>query len=326
MSVLKIHLSYHCSAECEHCHLYGSRQPSAVIPYDLAMMAITELVRLNRLDYVVLLGGEPGLFPELTQRLTTSIRALGLGARIETNASWATGPDRARAFLGPLYAAGACVMYSLDAFHEPFVPLERLACAIRVSDELGGQYNLEIPYLDYANRDNSYDLHTRELIEELSRRLDRKPCAPMFEGPVFFKGRAAERLAAVVAKGRGVPHDVCAAVPWWSHGEQDTLELLGLDAYGYLSKECGIALGDLKRDSVERIVKSFDAQRHPILRTLIVQGPLGLAREAAELGYVLKQDYADKCHLCQEARNALRVRYPEYLAPERHYVQSEVHA
>jgi hypothetical protein len=29
--------------------------------------------------------------------------------------------------------------------------------------------------------------------------------------------------------------------------------------------------------------------------------------------------YAGKCHLCQEARQALLPKYPEYLVPEQHY-------
>ena len=45
----------------------------------------------------------------------------------------------------------------------------------------------------------------------------------------------------------------------------------------------------------------------------------GLAREAQAYGYVLKTDYADKCHLCQEAREYLRGKYPDYLVPEQHY-------
>ena len=68
------------------------------------------------------------------------------------------------------------------------------------------------------------------------------------------------------------------------------------------------------------ILNSFNAMQDPILSTLINKGPLGLARAAGELGYNIKTDYGDKCHLCQEAREALRVKYPEYLAPAQQYV------
>jgi hypothetical protein len=52
-------------------------------------------------------------------------------------------------------------------------------------------------------------------------------------------------------------------------------------------------------------------------------GPLGLAREAQAFGYVLKADYADKCHLCQEARQVLLSKYPAYLVPEQHYRKND---
>jgi hypothetical protein len=108
-------------------------------------------------------------------------------------------------------------------------------------------------------------------------------------------------------------------VPWWSDGELDRHELLILDSDGYLSKGCGIAIGNVKRVSVAAILQSFDARRHPVLSTLLRDGPLGLGREAAEFGYALKRDYADRCHLCQAARQALRRKYPEILQPDQHY-------
>jgi len=103
-------------------------------------------------------------------------------------------------------------------------------------------------------------------------------------------------------------------------GDLDTLDLLILDAEGYLSKGCGIAIGRVRTRPVKAVLDDFDARAHPIFRTLLETGPLGLAREAEALGYVLKSDYADKCHLCQEARQLLRPLYTEHLVPSRHYL------
>lgn len=323
MSVLKIHLSYQCSAHCDHCHLRAGRKASPAIDFDLAMTTISELHKHNDLEYVVLLGGEPGLFPGLTHELATAIRRYGLGVRVETNASWATDEGVATSFLEPLCAAEAQIMLSVDAFHEPFVSLACVEQAIRALNTLGGKYVIEVPYIDFPGAQHPSDIRTNELLSELERRLARKPCAPLCKGPVYFKGRAAHTLAPLVADGKGVPGDVCDTVPWWSNGSQSTLELLGLDPDGHLSKECGISIGNVKEQGIEELVDSFDAETHPILSTLIHQGPLGLAREAAEFGYALKPSYADKCHLCQEAREALRPKYQEYLVPDIHYVEQE---
>ncbi len=320
MPALKIHLTYQCTAQCDHCHLRAGLAPSPAIDGDLAMRVIRDLRRLSGLDQVVLLGGEPGLVPELAHRLCRESAALGIWTRVETNTSWAVNEAAAMAFFEPLAAIRTHIMLSVDAFHEPFVPIERVACAIRVIESLGNPYSIEVPYLDPAKKTHWLDVRTDELLAELTRLLGHEPTGRMARGRVYFKGRGAHKLAPLVAEGRGVPSGVCDRVPWWSGGQQNTTQLFGLDPEGYLSKECAIAIGNVKEKSVEEIVSTFDAERHPVLSTLIHKGPLGLAQEAQELGYVIKKDYADKCHLCQEAREVLRARSPEYLVPARQYV------
>lgn len=317
MSTLKVHLTYWCTAQCDHCRFRCHRQRSPAVDYDLVMGCVDALRRLNQLDWVVLMGGEPGLVPELTHRLAASIRALDIRVNVETNASWATSEEAARRFLAPLYAAGARVMFSLDAWHEPWVPPERVARACRISEALGGEYFFEAEYLNSASRSHERDRRTDTLLDDLERQLGKQP--RIYQGTILYNGRAAERLAPLVATGRGVPSQICDQVPWWSHGELRTLELLELDPDGYLSKGCGIAIANIRQMPVDAVLAAYDATRHPIFSTLLESGPLGLAREAEALGYVIKDDYADKCHLCQEARQVLVAKYPAYLVPEQHY-------
>jgi len=324
MSVLKVHMTYQCTAACAHCRFRCSPRPRPVIDHDVACDCIRTLAELNDLELVVLMGGEPGLFPDLTHALTAEIAKLGLRTRIETNGFWGADDDSARAFLAPLYENGASVMLSLDAFHEPFVHPECVLRGIRMSQKLGGDCVLEVAYLDYPNiTGHETDVRTARLLADLKDALGSPNGCRTYEGKVFYTGRSCDTLADMVAGGRGVPDEVCDRVPWWSDGELDTLDLLMLDPEGYLSKGCGIAIGNVHNDPVARIISDFDARKHPIFRTLMETGPLGLAREAEQLGYVLKHDYADRCHLCQEARNVLRTRYPEHLAPGQHYVKGQ---
>jgi organic radical activating enzyme len=346
MSTLKIHTTYHCTATCAHCHLRAGRnRPDRSIAYDWTLVTVQELKRLNDLELVVFLGGEPGLYPELLHRLAASIQDLGVGLRIETNASWAINRTAAVNFLAPLVAAKTQVMFSIDGFHELFVDPSRVVEAIGVMVELGGSWNIETPYLEFTTRDNPHDQRTQLLLDEALKAIERStgvalspeivrfeeemysvrlfnyPNAYLVEGKVYFKGRAAHTLAPLVAEGRGVPMDVCDTVPWWSNGSQSTTELLALDPDGYLSKECGIVIGNVQHQSIASILDSFNASQHPILSVLVNEGPVGLARAAGELGYKLKPDYADKCHLCQETREVLRVKYAKFLAPEQQYVE-----
>lgn len=321
MSVLKVHVSYKCSAECMHCHLQGGKFESQAIDLEMAKTAILKLKEMNNLELVVLLGGEPGLFPDLTHKLAEYAAGLGCQTRVETNASWANNKESAVKFLKPLVKIGCEIMLSVDAFHEPFVKINNNETAIRVLDELKGRYVIEVPYLISENSGNPIDIRTNQLIAELEKLLGRVPFAKnVNKGIVYFKGRAAHKLAGLVQKGRGIPQGKCDYVPWWQNGDQGTPELLSLDPFGNVTKECGIAIGNVNKSKIEDILGKFSSNAHPIISILIEKGPIGLAEEACKMGYKLKEDYADKCHLCQELRETLRVRYPEILTPENHYI------
>lgn len=319
MSTLKINMTYQCTAACDHCRFKCTTRPAPVIDFDVVMMCVTELKKHNHLEMVVMLGGEPGLFPDLTHALAKGIRQLGLPVRIETNASYAISEEQAYNFLQPLYALGASVMFSLDAFHDDFIPLTRIKNAVQVSQALKGQYYLEMAFLNVSRRDHPLDQRTDALLTELKAQFPQFAPTKIYQGNVLFNGRAASQLAPMVCAGRGLPENVCTAVPWWYHGELETLELLILDAEGYLSKGCGIAIANVNTTPVAQILRDYDVRQHPFFSVLRDVGPRGFLNEAEALGYVRKPDYADKCHLCQEIREVLHSRYPEFLVPSQHY-------
>jgi hypothetical protein len=279
------------------------------------MEAVRVLREKNNLHLVVLLGGEPGLHRDMLVRLTSEIRKLDIGVRIETNAFWAKNLNAARDFLEPLFSLGASLMFSLDSFHEPFISLDNIEWAVRASDELSGRYMLETEYLQGHGSACPADARTARMIRELEKRLGRSPCCgSMFEGNILFNGRAAEKLVSKIPlAGRGVPKEKCENVPWWGDSWFDTLTLLYLYENGLISKGCGIALGNMEREPLEKIIREFDAQKHPVFSVLMSEGPFGLAKIAERSGYKIKEDYADKCHLCCEARAALKNIYPQYI-------------
>ena len=290
-----------------------------MIDVDVALRSVAELKQYNDLSLVVLLGGEPGLFPEVTYELTAGIRQQDVAVRIETNAFWAFSKEAACEFLELLYSLNASVMFSLDAFHEPFVSLDYLENAIKASTKLAGEYKLEVPYLNITDRTHPIDRRTETLLSELSERLGGIPSEHIYQGNLLFNGRAADKLAHIVADNRGIPTETCTTAPWWTNGEFETFDLLILDSEGYLSKGCGITIDNVQTTSIPHILENFNIRDHPIFSTLIESGPLGLSKEAEALGYRLKSDYADKCHLCQEVRDILHSHYPEFLVPSQHY-------
>lgn len=317
MSVLKIHLTYACTASCDHCRFNCTCNDGATIAPDLVIDCVNTLKKRNGLQLVILMGGEPGMFPKLTESLTVEISKIGVDVRIETNASWATDDESAMRFLEPIYRCNASLMLSLDAWHEPYIPFDRVMRAINISEKFGGRYCLEAAYLEYPACWHEKDKRTMAMLKEAMAQVGKVP--EVYQGTMLFNGRAARKLAHLVSAGRGIPNETCTKVPWWFNGELDTIELLELDPYGNLSKGCGISIGNIKKKSLVSIIEDYDARKNPVFAALMTGGPLALAIEAQKYGYCLKKNYADKCHLCQESREALLTRYPEILMPMQHY-------
>lgn len=318
MRTLKINLTYRCTASCAHCRFGCTNEgplqaPDIETPYRVAI----RLKERYGLDMAVLLGGEPSLFAEESLTLLRRLHAAGIAVRVETNASWARSPEEALVYLRPLRELDANVMLSLDAFHEPFVPVSSLIHAIRACVELNVRYNLETPYLDPENHSHPLDVRTDQIFEEVQSAVAAK--ITRYVGGTLFTGRAAVRFGDAFSKGKGVPACTCEAVPWWMDGAISSTDLLIYEPGGWITKGCGIAIGNVHRQDLIEMLERYDANSHPIFSVLLREGPLGLARMAQEYGYVLKEDYADKCHLCHEARQALKPHYDGVLQPDQHY-------
>lgn len=135
----------------------------------------------------------------------------------------------------------------------------------------------------------------------------------------YLSGRAADEFGDLFAQNRGVPTEPCTKVPWWGDSDIETLDLLILEPGGYITKGCGIAIGNVHDQDLKEMLVQYNAQNHPIFKILLTEGPLGLAKLAEQYGNKIKDQYADKCHLCQEARRILKPYYDDILKPDQHY-------
>ena len=72
-------------------------------------------------------------------------------------------------------------------------------------------------------------------------------------------------------------------------------------------------MGNLWQRPLKEIVADYAPGTHPIIGPLMEGGPAALVRH-----YDLPHEeaYADACHLCYLARDALRPGFSEYLAPD----------
>ena len=90
-----------------------------------------------------------------------------------------------------------------------------------------------------------------------------------------------------------------------------------VDSFGHLHTCQGLIIGNVWERSLKEIVASYDPGTHPIIGPLWEGGPAALVQR-----YGLPADaeiFADACHLCYLAREALRSRFPEFLTPDQMY-------
>ncbi|MCK4900646.1 MAG: hypothetical protein KAS38_17830 [Anaerolineales bacterium] len=75
-------------------------------------------------------------------------------------------------------------------------------------------------------------------------------------------------------------------------------------------------MGNLFHMPLSEICETYYPKAHPIIGPILDGGPAELVRR-----YELPQNdgYSDACHLCYEARQALRQRFPDTLTPDQMY-------
>jgi hypothetical protein len=130
------------------------------------------------------------------------------------------------------------------------------------------------------------------------------------EAAVMFRGRATVTLAPFAQK---YPWDEFTKCP---HEDLREPGRIHLDPLGNLHICQGLVIGNLFERPLKEICANYDPDGHPICGLLLEGGPAALVSE-----YNLPHEakYADACHLCYQARLALRGRFPQRLGPDQMY-------
>jgi len=271
------------------------------------------------LEWVLLFGGEPFLFPDLL-RASVALAAPLAPVLVFTNGCWATDPDTARQRLADLQAVGLdYILFSVDGFHQAHVPLERIATGIEAAHELG-YHTIEIDNrcLEQPGVDNFFNRRTRDIMTRLGELCDLAG-VNVCQGPARVVGRAADQLSPYLATQITPP--VECPLPGYLGGDLRAPTSVEIHPGGWVNLCAGLALGNAHERPLDEILADYDPDGHPIIRVLAQEGPSGLLRLAQSYGYSLAGGYVDGCHLCYQARCFLRHHYPNYLAPAHPYTE-----
>jgi hypothetical protein len=309
-------LTYECTGRCAHCCYRAG-------PGRDQTMGVSEVERYlagvagHPVEYILLFGGEPFICYDLL-RTSVALAATLAKVLVFTNGSWATDSDTALRLLAGLQEAGLDYMlFSVDAFHQARVPLERIAVGIEAARDLRySTIEIDNRYLGDPATGNNLNRHTRELMKRLAGLCDLGG-VNVYSGPSHMVGRACDELSRYVPTHVAVPARCC--LPDYLGGDLRAPTGVEIHPGGWVNLCGGLALGNANRTDLGEIVAAYDPTAHPIIEILLSDGPPGLRELARRHGYVSSSGYVDACHLCYEARRFLQPWYPDHLAPSSVY-------
>jgi MoaA/NifB/PqqE/SkfB family radical SAM enzyme len=290
LSGLHILLTYQCTFECDHCFVWGSPRQRGVLSLE-QIEGILEQAQDAEVGSIYFEGGEPFLYYPILVKAVHAAAEMGFSVGIVTNAYWASSVRDAMEWLQPFAGRLADLTVSSDLFHcnQPLgeAPQNALTAAKWIGIPTG-MISIAQPAEEAEQ--------THGQIED--------------QGAVMFRGRAAAVLASRVETHNWDSFTECA--------HEDLLEpgRLHLDPLGNLHICQGIVIGNVFQQRLKDICETSDPEKLPICGPLREGGPAALVQE-----YSLPHaaGYADACHLCYEARLAMRPLFSEILTPDQMY-------
>ncbi len=284
-------LSYRCTDECDHCFVWGSPQAKGTMSLAQIREVLRQASDLGTVEMVYFEGGEPFLFYPIMLQGLREAADLGFKRGIVTNNYWATSVEDAVEWLRSVAEIGIDdLSLSSDLFHGEAMMTQAARNGIEAAKQLGlpeGVLTIEVPEgcATYAQGDKG---------------------EPISGGPVRFRGRAVANLT------EGVPRR-----PWTEFAECPDEDFrdpgrVHVDAFGHIHLCQGLLMGNLWQQPLKEMVAHYDPDDHPVIGPLLAGGPAALVER---YGLPHEESYIDACHLCYLARDQLRSRFPQYLAP-----------
>jgi MoaA/NifB/PqqE/SkfB family radical SAM enzyme len=293
LSGLHLLLTYQCSFECDHCFVWGSPWQSGTMTLQDARHILRQAKDLGSVEWIYFEGGEPFLYYAALLKGVQEAAQMGFQVGIVSNSYWATDEDDALECLKPFAGLIQDLSISSDLYHWS----ERLSQQARNACAAAERLAIPIGIISIAQVEAT---NAASAVGQL----------PIGEAEVMYRGRAADKL---VAQARLRPWEQFTECPYEDLREPGRLHV---DPFGNLHICQGISIGNLFHSSLREICETYDAESHPITGPLLVGGPAELVHR-----YELPrgEGYADACHLCYEARQALRTRFIETLTPDQMY-------
>lgn len=289
-------LTYKCSAACAFCYYKCNHQKAGLISIENAIAAWKGLKAIaGQSAKIHITGGEPFLYWQHLAKLLETAKELQLGPvdMVETNGSWADNKadiiDKLK-FLDTHNVKKLKISY--DPFHAEFVDYNKVKLLYETACQILGPERVLVRWQEYLQKDLSIKgLSEEEKIVLFINSIKEHPCR--------FKGRAAEKIAQVLADKdvEKISENSCQNAFLGSKG-------IHLDPYGniFCGTCSGIIIGNINEKPLEQIWLDFNPTKKEVVSVLFNKGPAGLLEKAIKQRYKKSRLYVDKCHLCTALR------------------------
>ena len=285
-------LTYKCDGECDHCFVWSGPQAPGTMSTHHVAEVIEQASEIDSVSSIYFEGGEPFLFYPVLLKGVELARQRGFEVGIVSNAYWAETSDDAELWLRPLAELGVSdLSLSSDDYHGEEESSRRVAAATTAAKRLGIDVGvLSVKRVEGCDGDEGGNDNA---------------------GDVFFRGRAAAKLADKMPPREGSSLTSCPEEP-------PNITRVHVDAYGNVLFCQGISIGSLRETPLKTIISSLSPDGHPLIGPLIRGGPAALSEE---LSVRPESGYADACHMCYDIRNKLRAkgRLRDILLPDQAY-------
>jgi MoaA/NifB/PqqE/SkfB family radical SAM enzyme len=296
-------VTYLCNSRCRHCQLGETEQRNRFpkhVDKDLAVEIVRKVGREYQPESVMTFGGEPLLYPEIVYAIHREAKKVGIPVRdVITNGFWSRKTEEIQRIARNLVESGVNeVTFSVDGFHQEFVPLKIVRKTAKSLLEAGmPDVHWNPCWLVSKDHDNRFNRHTRAVLEKL---MD-LPLKVGEGNTVQPEGRAVVWLKDFLPSKTRMPMGECGEMPYTER--LDSVGTVYVEPDGRISVCKELYIGNAFETDIIDIIEDYDPFRIPEAKALVENGIRGLVEWARRKGVSLSSEgYYSVCDMCVDIR------------------------
>ncbi len=182
-----------CTGKCKHCSQGEHITTKEHIDGELVQRAIKDVCEKYQIQSLMTFGGEPLLYPEDVCKIHIAAKEAGIPSReLITNGYFSKSEKRIKEVAHMLAESGVnIVLLSVDAFHQETIPLEPVKYFADCVRDEGLFIKLSPAWLVSEEDDNPYNIRTRELLSEFTKKGFQVSCGNV----IWPEGNAKKKLS-----------------------------------------------------------------------------------------------------------------------------------